>query len=116
MKNINPEIQEAQHTWGGTNENKSTLRHVTRNLLETNNENKILIGVKAKGHITYRRITEIVVDFSLKKKKKKDQQQMWAKKQWDGIFKYWKKKSSLSRVLCLVKKSFRTGEINSLSY
>lgn len=53
------------------NENKSTLRHVTGNLLETNNENKILIAVKAKGHITYRRITEIVVGSLLKKKKKK---------------------------------------------
>lgn len=42
MKNINPEIQEAQQTWGGMNENKSTLRHVIRNLLETSDENKIL--------------------------------------------------------------------------
>lgn len=69
MKNISPEIQEVQQTWGEMNENKSTLRHVIRNLLETSDENKILEVVKAKRHITYRRIIEIVADFSLKKEK-----------------------------------------------
>lgn len=46
MKNISPQIQEAQQTSGGLNKKKSTLRLVIRNLLETNEENKILEAKK----------------------------------------------------------------------
>lgn len=50
MKKINAYIQEAQETSGRINKRKSTLRLVMRNLLETNDENKILEAAKEKTH------------------------------------------------------------------
>ena len=108
-KEIVNQVQEAQRVPYRINPRRNTARHILINLTKTKQKGRILKAAREKQQVTYKG-NPICLTADLLTKT------LWARREWQDIFKVSKGKNLQSRLLYLTRISFKIdGEIKSFS-
>jgi len=108
-KGIVNQVQEAQRVPYRLNPRRNTQRHILIRLTKTKHKERILKAAREKQQVTYKG-NPICLTADLLT------ETLWARREWQGIFKVSKGKNLQSRLLYLTRISFKTdGEIKSFS-
>ena len=109
-KEIVNQVQEAQRVPYRLNPRRNTQRHILIRLTKTKHKERILKAAREKQQVTYKG-NPICLTADLLT------ETLWARREWQGIFKVSKGKNLQSRLLYLTRISFKTdGEIKIFSH